>query len=98
MSKCNIVRDLLPLYDDGAVSEDTAKAVRRHLADCPGCSVYHKHINHVTRAMQDQESHNGYRYSGVVRRIRQRSLIELAAGAFILGVAIVGLIKASSRR
>ena len=39
MSKisCNIIGDLLPLYVDGAVSEDTKKLVEEHLAECADC-------------------------------------------------------------
>lgn len=97
MSKCSIVRDLLPLYEDGAVSEETANVIKRHLAECPECTDYHKHINHVTRALEDQQAHNNYRYSGVVRRIRQRTMIEAAIGVALLSVAVIGLFKASSR-
>ena len=34
---CNIIGDLLPLYVDGAVSEDTKKLVEEHLAECEAC-------------------------------------------------------------
>ena len=34
---CNIIGDLLPLYEDGAVSEDTKKLVEEHLAECADC-------------------------------------------------------------
>lgn len=34
---CNIIGDLLPLYVDGAVSEDTKKLVEKHLAECEAC-------------------------------------------------------------
>lgn len=34
---CNIIGDLLPLYVDGAVSEDTKKLVEEHLAECEEC-------------------------------------------------------------
>ena len=39
MSKisCNVIGDLLPLYVDGAVSEDTKKLVEEHLAECEEC-------------------------------------------------------------
>lgn len=39
MSKisCNVIGDLLPLYVDGAVSEDTKKLVEEHLAVCGDC-------------------------------------------------------------
>lgn len=34
---CNVIGDLLPLYVDGAVSEDTKKLVEEHLAVCEDC-------------------------------------------------------------
>lgn len=34
---CNVIGDLLPLYVDGAVSEDTKKLVEEHLAECEVC-------------------------------------------------------------
>ena len=33
--RCSIVEDLLPLYIDGALREETAQAVREHLSACP---------------------------------------------------------------
>ncbi|MDE6280229.1 MAG: zf-HC2 domain-containing protein [Oscillospiraceae bacterium] len=35
--KCEVIRDLLPLYEDNAASEATKELVRKHLADCPEC-------------------------------------------------------------
>ena len=32
MSKCDLIRDLLPLYVDGAASEESARAVEAHVA------------------------------------------------------------------
>lgn len=97
MSKCSIVRDLLPIYDDRAVSAESASAIRAHLEKCPQCREYHSHINHVTRAMHDKESHNSYRYSGVVKRIRQRNMIELGIAAFVLTAAVIGLLQTAKR-
>lgn len=34
---CGIIRDLLPLYEDGAASEESQALVRAHLKDCPEC-------------------------------------------------------------
>lgn len=34
---CNVIGDLLPLYVDGAVSEDAKKLVEEHLAECEEC-------------------------------------------------------------
>lgn len=35
--KCEIIRDLLPLYADGLVSDASATAIEEHLAQCPHC-------------------------------------------------------------
>lgn len=35
--KCNIVGDLMPLYIEGLLSEDTMKEVKEHLKDCENC-------------------------------------------------------------
>lgn len=35
--RCSIIQDLLPLYIDGAVSPQTAEAVKQHLNTCPSC-------------------------------------------------------------
>lgn len=34
---CNMILDILPLYADGVVSEDTADMVQNHLDGCKGC-------------------------------------------------------------
>ena len=34
---CNIIEDLLPLYVDDMVSEDSRQLVEEHLKTCPAC-------------------------------------------------------------
>lgn len=36
-TECNIIKDLLPLYVDGVVSEESKKLVDEHLQDCETC-------------------------------------------------------------
>ncbi len=38
MNKCNLVTDLLPLYTENLLSEDSKQFVERHLARCAECS------------------------------------------------------------
>lgn len=38
-NECSIVCDLLPLYAEDMVSEDTAEFVKEHLGNCPTCRV-----------------------------------------------------------
>ena len=37
MMSCNIIQDILPLYIDDAVSDDTKKMVEDHIKHCPNC-------------------------------------------------------------
>ena len=48
MSKCDLIRDLLPLYVDGAASKESARAVEEHVATCYECR----------RALQDMRAPN----------------------------------------
>lgn len=36
--QCEVIRDLLPLYQDELCSPVTAELVRQHLAECPDCA------------------------------------------------------------
>ena len=36
---CNVIRDLLPLYAENMVSEDSKRIVEQHICDCKDCSA-----------------------------------------------------------
>jgi hypothetical protein len=36
-NKCNVIRDILPLYVENIISDDTKAFVEAHLKDCPEC-------------------------------------------------------------
>ena len=38
-NECSIIRDILPLYVENMVSEDTSEFVKEHLESCPACRV-----------------------------------------------------------
>ena len=38
MNKCNVIKDLLPLYADEICSEDSKEMVEEHLASCKDCT------------------------------------------------------------
>ena len=42
--QCEIVRDLLPLYVDGACSESSAAMVKEHLESCPECKTLYEKL------------------------------------------------------
>ena len=40
--KCEVVRDLLPLYVDGVASEESCTLIEEHLKECEDCKEYLK--------------------------------------------------------
>ena len=58
MSKqCDIVRDILPLYVDGACSEASAEMVKEHLNACADCNaIYQKLLSHTNEDVLHEES------------------------------------------
>lgn len=58
MSKeCDIVRDLLPLYVDGACSEASAEMIKEHLENCPHCNeLYRQMSSHTNEDILQEET------------------------------------------
>ena len=44
---CEIIEDLLPLYEEGICSEETRKAVEQHLDECEKCKRLYKGIQEI---------------------------------------------------
>lgn len=38
-NECNVVKDLMPLYYDRMISDETVASVQEHLPNCPACSL-----------------------------------------------------------
>lgn len=53
---CEIVKDLLPLYVDGMVSDVSKKSIEKHLTHCTDCNeVYHNMTFHLEAEAQPSE-------------------------------------------
>ena len=49
-NECYIVRDILPLYLEDMVSEETAAFIKEHLEHCPACAAEHAAMGKETKA------------------------------------------------
>ena len=45
--KCEIIRDLLPLYIDGLTSKESNQEIEKHLKNCEECQKYYQEIRHI---------------------------------------------------
>ncbi len=74
-SECDLIRDLLPLYQDGVASEASRNAVDEHLLSCRECRSYKKGLDSEhflqTELAADDET---IAFAKVAKRIKKRKM------------------------
>ena len=55
-NECSIVQDIMPLYVEEMVSDDTVSFVREHLKDCPRCRAELEKLQKEKERLEDQVS------------------------------------------
>lgn len=88
MKRCEIVRDLLPLYVDGVASEESAGLIREHVAGCDQCRCLLERMTAPVEAAPAEDG--GLRNALRQQRHRAARKTWLAAmAALLLGAAVV---------
>lgn len=93
MSKeCNIVADLLPLYQDGVCTEDSRELVETHLAGCESCRRLAEQISQELAAPEKAEEIDALkRIKAGVRKGRKKAFLKgAAAGLSALLLVLAG--------
>ncbi len=81
---CEIIKDLLPLYHDEAVSEKTAEAVKEHLEDCTDCKDEYEKISQ-SLPLQAEAKTTGEKFARFMKKHRMKQ-------AILVGILIVAII------
>lgn len=95
--KCALVRDLLPLYQEGMVRPETADFVRAHLALCPDCAAAsaadaaNQPIPAPEASKDGELDENVLRTLKLLRKKQQRKLLRATAviAAVLLAATIL---------
>ncbi len=99
MSKeCDVVRDLLPLYVDGACSEASANMIRNHIANCTECyAIFQELCSETNEALLKKEKEGilqRHEKKEKSKRIKKNVLIVAAAlSIFCIAIYLVGFIN-----
>ena len=96
MTDCCIIRDLLPLCDDDAISEESRKIIEGHLENCSECRAYYQGIHRIPHTFHQEGDRGSYRYSDVARALRHRAILTHAAEAAMLAVSAFCIIKTAA--
>lgn len=84
--ECEVIRDLLPLYQDGVCSDKSRKIVEEHLSECIKCTEYsHKMSNALPElAVPVREFQAAESFKSVRRRITRGKLIAAAVSVIVV--------------
>lgn len=85
---CDIVRDLLPLYQDGIASDASKLMVKEHLEECRDCTDFFQEIQKELSVNQKDKYEEKKAYISLAKRIRRtrwywRLIIGILIGSFV---------------
>lgn len=84
--KCEIVRDLIPLYDEKLCSDESAALVEEHLKTCDACKALLEKLPKTEPPKADENAIKPF--VKVNRRLRKRVIALIALGAALLAILI----------
>lgn len=90
-NECNIVRDVLPLYFENMVSEETAAFVEEHLKTCAECAAELEAIKagkQIDEAAIPQNTSDANALVAIKRKIRKKKWIAISITAVCLLVVV----------
>ena len=101
--KCEVVRDLLPIYADHGTSPETTSLVAQHIAKCDSCSKYLGYIrknNEKKRAEIKAEITPDYlNFMKALKRRRKFGSAVIASALVVSAAALsTAAVKLSSYR
>ena len=82
---CGIIDDLLPLYVDGACSDESKAAIEAHLASCKACREKLERMQTETAVSETIKSSGEITVAKYAKKVRKHR-IKLAVGAVAISV------------
>lgn len=89
-NECNIIRDILPLYIDEIVSEDTISFVEEHLEKCAACRAELESMkapNALEKAVSDTRATNEKPLKTFAKKWNRKKRIVISAFMIVLLIA-----------
>lgn len=95
---CNVVQDLIVLFQENTVSEETRQEIRSHLKECRECRRVYREYAHLNQeefhGEPDTENMPELHYGELAARIRRRKRWKhsVVTGAFAVCIGITILV------
>ncbi len=88
MNKCNIVKDLLPLYADNICSEDSREMVAEHLSSCKECKQELEDYRYNTGIGDESEIDEIKAVADFSKKLKKRNLTKIIVSV-VLSLAVI---------
>lgn len=88
--KCTLVKELLPIYCDDAVGEESKQVIEKHLEECVECNTYKNELETIKKedkeSLDKAEDENTKQAAEVSKKLRRRKQKRelLSTAAFVL--------------
>lgn len=93
---CEVVQDLLPLYDDGICSEQSGQLVEGHLEECEICTEFYKNMKkEVPHIETEQEDLAAARF---IKKLQKKSAFAQAVMVAAALFAVIGIWYLTSQK
>lgn len=84
---CNIVKDLMPLYSDKVLSEESKTMIREHISECADCkNIFDSMEKETAEKEEEAEQKAVKKYAKQIKRIRIAMVCLFIVLAFFVGV------------
>ena len=88
---CNLIEDLLPLYIEGLVSEETKKKIEEHLKKCDKCSEILKSINKDEEIIIEEQKDNSSNEVKCIKNIKRKIMFKIVMAVLITAISIISV-------
>ena len=94
-NECNIIRDILPLYVENMVSDDTVSFVEEHLESCPACRKELTELKKATefadtgKTVSDKYVNEAGPLKTLKKRMRRKQILTILL-SFAVSVTLIG--------
>ena len=91
-NECNIIRDILPLYAEDMVSDDTVSFVEEHLQVCAECSVMYERIKEGGIVMKNENKSTEQEIVNTLKKLRKKVFKRFCIIFLAICIGVVGLL------
>ena len=91
-NECNIIRDILPLYAEDMVSDDTVSFVEEHLQTCAECSAMYERIKEGGIVMKSENKSTEQEIVNTLKKLRKKVFKRFCIIFLAICIGVVGLL------